>query len=61
MADEEMFQLEGEVLWKVGKLAYLAFQPFHSKDDMSQETSFIRIVKGSVVRELIHFAQVMEN
>jgi hypothetical protein len=61
MADEEMFQLEGKVLWKVWELAYFVLKPFHSKDDVSQESSLIRIVEGSMVRELIHFAQVVED
>lgn len=61
MADKQMFQLDGKVIWKVWELTDLILKPFDSEEDVPQQSSFIRIVEGSLVRELIHFAEVVKN
>jgi hypothetical protein len=61
MAEEEMFDQNGKIFWKIRELTDLILHPFYSKNNMAKESPLIRVVEGSLIREFVNLAEIVED
>jgi hypothetical protein len=61
MAEEKVFDQSGKIFWKIRELTDFILNPFYAKNDMAEESSLIGVVEGSLIREFVNLAQIVED